>query len=410
MKPNLKQLHHGYVGVGTGSTDSQLGDVNQPGPVGAAEMRIGRHAGLDAKVPVPRKEPFALRQLTVIAAEPATGFAAACHEYRMYGRDISPSLKDRPMPFPRIPAWVKAIAAWLHATLATCVNATQQSFQNFIDWMVRNARRLGEAIERRLETCRNYINAAIEGIAAWVVAAKNWEANQRPIAVAYVRRYGHVSFYVLALVVIAALGWIFWQYHVVSDLLKVDSKDTPHANDYYAVNVLVLPMQTVLLLVASVYGAWTLNQNRKFKQHDVEATCVRDYVAIEDRLANTTGDGAKTVAAVRAYWTLMVYEYYWWRRGLISRGLFTIWCEFRVQRFRGNPDYTFTPDTFGAGQQPPFTKYKGGFEFCKTSKVFRSPSAFEDLMRYLIDRATNNLDNLQWYEIERFRHKWHQGF
>ena len=46
-------------------TDSQLRDVNQPGPAGAAEMRMGRHAGLDAKVPVPRNEPFALRQLTV---------------------------------------------------------------------------------------------------------------------------------------------------------------------------------------------------------------------------------------------------------------------------------------------------------------------------------------------------------
>lgn len=38
---------------------------NRPGPSGAAAMAIGRPAGLGVMVPVPRNEPFAMRQMTV---------------------------------------------------------------------------------------------------------------------------------------------------------------------------------------------------------------------------------------------------------------------------------------------------------------------------------------------------------
>jgi hypothetical protein len=38
---------------------------NRPGPPGAAAMAIGRPAGLGVMVPVPRNEPFAMRQMTV---------------------------------------------------------------------------------------------------------------------------------------------------------------------------------------------------------------------------------------------------------------------------------------------------------------------------------------------------------
>jgi hypothetical protein len=158
----------------------------------------------------------------------------------------------------------------------------------------------------------------------------------------------------------------FWGGAVATEksLLDPQKPDTEHATAYYAVNVVFVPFQTVLLLVAGFYAWRTLRQNHKFKQHDVEAACVRDYIAIERQLEDAKGDAAKVKAAVRAYWVLIVYEYYWWQRGLISRELFATWYEFRVQKFRDPPAYTI----IAQNERATFTNYKQGFEFCKSEQ------------------------------------------
>jgi hypothetical protein len=276
------------------------------------------------------------------------------------------------MPFQKFRARLNAVATRLHARFALSASAAKRSFHAGVDWTARNVTGLGQGTKRGFEIGRDYAKAGLERSVAAFGLAKNWTVQTRPMVAAFFHRYGYLIFYILALAGIFSLGWKLWRYYAVGDLFHKNKQDTQHATDYYAVNVIFLPLQTLLLVLASLVGGWTLIQNRKFKQHDVEATCVRDYLALEDRLENAGGDGPKLVAAIRAYWTLMVYEYYWWRRGLLSHGVFTIWCEFRVQRFRDDPAYKFNPDAFGAGVNPPFTNYRGGFEFCKTKKVFRT--------------------------------------
>lgn len=286
----------------------------------------------------------------------------------------------------------------------------------------RISRSIADGCERRLKQIRrtfrdlgqaigDYERCGTDWCAANLGVAGRWSQGMLRMIAAFWHRYGYCTFYLVILAGVGMLGWVLWQDHVIGDLLTKANSDSEHANDYYFVNIVFLPFQAFLLLVGGLYAAWTLSQNHKFKQHDVEAMCVRDYVAIEQRLEAAQGDGPRTVGAIRAYWTLMVYEYYWWRRGLISRGLFTIWCEFRVQRFRDNTPYTFAADTFDANNAAaPFPDYQTGFAYCKSKKVFRSPSRFEDLMLYLKQRAHDDLDNLQWHEIERFRHGWRERF
>lgn len=250
------------------------------------------------------------------------------------------------------------------------------------------------------------IGGTAKRAAGWVVSKvvslTSWIMKWIGMLAAYVSRYGIVTaFFVL----VASACWLAWKFgwpEISGDLLvpnkTVPNQETPHATEYYAFNVIFLPLQTLLLFVASIYGWWTLRQNRRFKQHDVEARCISDYLTFEQRL-HKTHDEKEFIANVRAYWTLILYEYYWWKSGLISRKLFTIWCEFRVQRFRDNPKYEFA-----ATMNPTLHDYRGAFKFCRKNKVFRSRSGFTSLMAYLIKRAKDKRENLHWSEIERFRY------
>ena len=187
---------------------------------------------------------------------------------------------------------------------------------------------------------------------------------------------------------------------VVHRLLPRDNKDTRNGDFYYLANILFIPLQTMLLLVGGAAGFWTLRQGHRFKQYDVEANCIKEYLAIEEQLAEA--DNSKIFRAARSYWVLMLYEYYWWRKDLISRELFANWCEFRVHRFRRNAVYTFNAATTGV--QPSFSTYRQGYTHFRDEKVFPSPSRFNDLMEELMRRANAREDNLTWKDIERFRH------
>jgi len=153
------------------------------------------------------------------------------------------------------------------------------------------------------------------------------------------------------------------------------------------------------LEVAGVFGWRTLSQGHKFKQHDVEARCIKDYLEIEQQLTKArTND--ELISAVREDWVLMLYEFYWWRQNLLSRELFTNWCEFRRQRFAKNEAYL---DKGGTPLE--FTNYISGYNHFRTEKVFPRDSRFDYLMRYLISRRKSKKP-VTWYEIEHFRHGW----
>jgi hypothetical protein len=235
--------------------------------------------------------------------------------------------------------------------------------------------------------------------------------------VAYSQRYGFLIFWFLLASALFASALIYLKANPQNSLLPAalvhrlfpkNVMDSWNANLYYLANIVLLPLQSFFLLIGGLYAWRTLSQNRKFKQHEVEASCIRDYLAIERQLAEAGNDRQKIETAVRAYWILMIYEYYWWRHGLLSRDLFAVWCEFRVQHFRKNPRYAFGAPNPGNPLQ--FTTYREGYNFCKTEKVFRAPSKFDTLMLTLMERANSNTDDLRWHHIERFRHGWSEVF
>jgi len=316
-----------------------------------------------------------------------------------------------PKPFARTHARINSALGRLRAKIDARIVAGKQSVRAQTDRALLKAKSIRQACGDQITACVRRAKAAPARGKAGYKKASNWAMDREPLVAAFCYRYRRI-FYLLVAACALFLIYLFWGAAVATEksLLDPQRPDTDHATAYYAVNVVFLPSQTFLLLAAGFYAWRTLRQNHKFKQHDVEAACVRDYIAIERQLEDANGNAGKVEAAVRAYWVLMVYEYYWWQRGLISRELFATWCEFRVQNFRDPPPYKFAQASLGQNEKVPFTNYKQGFEFCKDNKVFRSPSVFYDLMLYLIGRATQHLENLQPRDIERFRHGWRQRF
>ena len=265
-------------------------------------------------------------------------------------------------------------------------------------------------VQKSLSSAKDRISNKAKNAWKKLISAKD-------LTVAYSHRYSALISWFLLVAGIFALALRYLNANpensllpgdLVEQLLPKNAADTRNANLYYLANIIFVPLQTFLLLIGGLYAWRTLSQNRKFKQHDVESACIRDYLAIEKQLADAGSDRQKIEAAVRAYWILMVYEYYWWHRGLLSRDLFAIWCEFRVQRFRNNPTYAF--GTQPAENPLQFKNYREGYVFCKSEKVFRSPSKFDDLMLALTERANSQADNLRWHEIEQYRHGWFKVF
>jgi hypothetical protein len=175
-----------------------------------------------------------------------------------------------------------------------------------------------------------------------------------------------------------------------------DLKDSANGDFYYLVNIFFIPFQTVLVLVGGLVAWRTLGQGNKFKQYDVESSCIKEYLDVENRLAEAE-DADETTRAARQYWVLMLYEYYWWRQDLLSRAIFTNWCEFRRQRFAKNDPFG-TPDA-----ALPFDSYLAAYFYFRRKKVFPKKGPFDQLMRYLIRHRHRALP-ITWYEIESFRH------
>lgn len=240
-------------------------------------------------------------------------------------------------------------------------------------------------------------------IARICVAVARWMLAQARHGLAWGHRSGLVAVILVGVVTIPIACWWF-QSELSTDLKALLTKqtgDSEHATWYYAVNVIFLPLQTALLVIGGFYAWLTLRQSSRFKQHDAEARCVSDYVVVEQKM-HAAQNEAEMKTAARAYWTLIIYEYHWWRRGLISRELFTVWMAFHMQKFGPNaPVYT---------NLRTWTLLRS-FKSAKRDKVFRTPSSFERLMRYLIARANDaEPTDLKWHHIERFRHGWGPHF
>jgi hypothetical protein len=333
------------------------------------------------------------------------------------------------MPFDRLWARIRDTAAWISGKSAGVAAAVKHAFRAAIDWAVGRAKSVGQICVGFAVSCGNFAKGCVNRARATCISLTDWIMTGMRTAVAHVYRYLARIALVVLVVGVLDFCWKYWpevpkpaRAHrhwvhrpkpatppppdVIHRLLPREG-DTRNADFYYLVNIIFVPLQTLILLVGGTIALWTLSQNHKFKQHDVEATCIKDYLAIEQQLIDAGHDNAKIESAARAYWVLMLYEYYWWSQDLLSRDLFANWCEFRVQRFRNNPVYAFAAPPQGTALN--FTNYREGYEHFKRTKVFPSPSRFDDLMLALIDRAAKGTPNLRWYEIERYRHGWGAG-
>lgn len=124
-------------------------------------------------------------------------------------------------------------------------------------------------------------------------------------------------------VILLALGLAAWEYNALINMTRyapamglvgdgprcLGCRKTPlDWGDYNSlVNIVFIPLQTALLLVAGVAGAYTLLQARRFKQREVEDHAVRSYWEIERRLLETETALPFDEQAVRrciwAYWS-----------------------------------------------------------------------------------------------------------
>jgi hypothetical protein len=337
------------------------------------------------------------------------------------------------MPFVGLYIGVRKAAARVIAKVAAAGAAVKFSFHRAIKWVVDGTTRASDSCSDFVVNCGNSARGRANSVRVKCLTIKDWTMMGLRILVAHAYRYWYLVGLLISVAAISYFTCKYWpevpkpapvrvHYHhvvhpkpppppppptpdVVHRLLPRES-DTRNADFYYLINIIFVPLQTMILLIGGGFALWTLSQNHKFKQHDVEAKCIEDYLAIEQQLIDAGNDAAKIVSAVRAYWILMLYEYYWWRQGLLSRDLFANWCEFRVQRFEKKPDYAFGTQ----GTRLPFKNYLEGYAYFKNEKVFRSPSLFDDLMLALIDRAGKKVDKrLQWFEIERYRHGFGAG-
>jgi hypothetical protein len=308
----------------------------------------------------------------------------------------------------------------MYAKLAGAGVAIKQACHAFINAILGGARWIGQICVRFSTACSNVTNAGSRRVVAMSTSTKNRFVRTVHYVAAWIYRFGFRTLVGAAVfAIIVGLPVYYWpaapkpvHYHreirhwspdVVHRLLPKAQSDTGNADYYYVVNILFVPVQTFLLFFGGLYAWRTLSQSHKFKQHDIETRCIAEYLALEQRLADAGHDNAKIESAVRAYWILMLYEYYWWRHDLLSRELFANWCEFRAQRFQINQPYGFTQPRPGSKETVPFTTYQDGYTYFKKAKVFPSPSKFDSLMQSLIDRPAA-AKSLRWIEIERYRH------
>jgi len=309
-------------------------------------------------------------------------------------------MKAAVMKFPSIVTWVKRV----------CRTDISRVARRVADFSIAAS----QWVAPRLTLAAHFGMKVLRKSFEWVLWALGWivdsVAKGMVFLLAVIYRYGVAGIILVAgLALVAGVLWAFWFKLGAPDFLTADKRDTEHANLNYVVTIICLPLQSFLLLIAGLYGWRTLRQNLEFKQRDVEQQCVTDYIAVQKQLQDAENDHKKVEAAIRTYWLLMVYEFYWWRRGMISRRLFLAWAEFREQEFRRNLSYFHPAPTSPTGATaptpPPFENFIQGFTYCKDHNVIRTGTHFVRFMNYLHDRSQRPERPLYWFHIERFRHR-----
>ena len=144
-----------------------------------------------------------------------------------------------------------------------------------------------------MDTAASFIKAVIRLRTTTWSLVRPGIAKRASVVSAYVHRYYYLMFYFVAIASVLVPCRIFWANPAITNLFATQGTDTSHATLYYAVTIIFLPLQTLLVLVGGTYGWQALRQNRRFKQHEVEASCVRDYVAIDQRFEQAAGDSEK---------------------------------------------------------------------------------------------------------------------
>jgi hypothetical protein len=302
----------------------------------------------------------------------------------------------------------------LRRTAGNTATTVRDAWTQTVTLLTQALREVREQSLRLLSSATNLFKTIYDGLKTVVLTIWRLFRMAGRYLIAFISRRWLGIVLVIAVGFIGAEAWTHWPpipkpvhrhmihrppaadvLHRISPLDK--AHDSRNGDYYYIVNILFVPLQTVLLLLGGLAAYHTLRQSHHFKQHDVEANCVRDYLEIERQLIEANDD-KKLARAIRSYWVLMLYEYYWWRKDLISRELFANWCEFRIQRFRKNEKYSFSSPNQN------LENYVKGYEYHRKEKTFPSPSRFDDLMTYLMNQATNQRENLNWNDIERFRY------
>jgi hypothetical protein len=267
-------------------------------------------------------------------------------------------VKAAVMNFPSIATWVKRVTDWRRTHVSMVARPVA-------DFSIAASQRVAPRVTLAAHFGIKVLRKSFE----WVLWALGWivdgAAKGMVFLLAVIYRYGVAGIIlVVGLALVAGVLWAFWFKLGAPDFLTADKRDTEHANL---------------------------------------------YMAVQKQLQDAENDYKKVEAAIRAYWLLMVYEFYWWRRGMISRRLFLAWAEFREQEFRRNLSYFHPVPTPPAGATaptpPPFENFIQGFTYCKDHNVIRAGTHFVRFMNYLYDRSQRPERPLHWFHIERFRHR-----
>jgi hypothetical protein len=304
------------------------------------------------------------------------------------------------MKLPTLPDWIKEMPARMREAFFAGAKACWEILITVGRWVIAFALKLLQFLLKALSFCWSIFLAVLFWILRLVGAVI-----LAILAGAY--RYGPSGIlFLIGLAALAAIIWVFVFEFDAAHWLTVDSShDSSHANLYYVVTIVCLPLQTLLLLIAGLYAWRTLRQNLQFKQRDVEQQCVDDYLAIHEQMREAATDTDKIEASVRKYWIHMIYEFYWWRRGLISSRLYRIWTEFREREFRTNLSYYPVGHVFPPNQASPIKTFVDGYEFCRNNYVFRKNTDFVKFMDYLLERSKKPERHLWWFQLEPFRHQ-----
>jgi hypothetical protein len=204
----------------------------------------------------------------------------------------------------------------------------------------------------------------------------------------------HSAAYDLLLACGLGLLILFWLVFLLLPMGR-NWKDNDLTSLYNVVNVIFLPLQTFLLVLAGTIAYRTYFKAAEFKQRDIESDCVKRYDEIE---AFKHSDEFQILSYMRRYWSHQIHQYYMWSRRLISDQLYMTWLEGRRIDFRRNETYLLR-----AAEDHGIIDYKTGFEYLVSQGHFRGNEKFVVLVRAIEALADGDTPLFGARELPRYR-------